>query len=206
MTPWYLPVARAIPALALAVVVTFSSDHSTPLGYLVFGIWAVVTGGVLGFGALRSSAGVERGIRVAQGLVTLAAGVIALVLPGGGLPFFIFLVTATAAITGFLEIYLGLRARGTQSTAKDSIFVGALTALLAIVVLLVPPGFVQPYTVDDKAFELTASIIVVGVLGAYWAIVGVYLVIAGLSLKWAPNPDDQVVAPGTPTTVTTSEA
>lgn len=187
MTPWFLPVARAVPAAALAAVVTFSSDHSTPLGFLVFGIWAVVTGGVLGVGALRFAAGVERGIRLIQAVVTLVAGVVALAMPGGGLPFFIFLVTATAAITGFLELYLGLRARGKDSSAKDSLFVGGLTALLAIVVLLVPPGFVQGFTgPDGVARELTASIIVVGVLGAYWAIVAVYLVIAGLSLKWAP--------------------
>jgi hypothetical protein len=55
-------------------------------------------------------------------------------------------------------------------------------------VLLVPPDFVQTFTGPDGIQRaLTASVIVVGVLGAYWAILGIYLVIAALSLKWAPD-------------------
>ena len=191
MTPWYVPVARSIPALALALVVTFNADHSAPLGYLTFGLFGVTTGAILIASALRASArGVERTLTLAQGLLSAVAGIVALALPAGGLPFLVFLVTAVAAITGFLELYLGLRARGRQRGAGDRVFLGALTALLAIVVLLVPPGFVQEFTGPDGVERaLTASIIVVGVLGAYWAIAGVYLVIAGLSLKWSPTTD-----------------
>jgi hypothetical protein len=36
---------------------------------------------------------------------------------------------------------------------------------------------------------------VVGLLGAYWAIAGVYLVIAGLSLKWGTEHHHDVAAP-----------
>jgi len=32
VTSWYAPLARAIPALVLAAVVTFSADHSPALG------------------------------------------------------------------------------------------------------------------------------------------------------------------------------
>ena len=195
VTPWYVPVARAVPAIALAVVVTFSSDHSAPLGYITFGVFAVVAGSILVASALRFTArGVVRAVTLAQGVVTALAGVVALALPAGGLPFFVFLVTAFAAITGFLELYLGLRSRRSVSSARDWIFVGGLTAVLAIALLLVPPGFTQSFTGPDGVErQLTASIIVVGFLGAYWAILGVYLVIAGLSLKWSTDP-----APVTP--------
>jgi uncharacterized membrane protein HdeD (DUF308 family) len=190
VTPWYVPVARAIPAIVLAAVVTFSSDHSAPLGYITFGVFAVVAGAILVASALRLSArGVVRSVTLAQGVVSALAGIVALVLPAGGLPFFVFLVSAFAAITGFLELYLGLRSRRSVSSARDWIFVGGLTAVLAVVLLLVPPGFTQSFTGPDGVErQLTASIIVVGVLGAYWAIVGVYLVIAGLSLKWSTDP------------------
>ena len=71
----------------------------------------------------------------------------------------------------------------------------ALTVLLAVVVLVIPADYVQPFTgPDGVARELTASIIIVGVLGAYWAILGIYLVIAGLSLKWAPSVPQKVEA------------
>lgn len=190
VTPWYVPLARAIPALVLAAVVTFSADHSAPLGYLTFGIFGVVAGAILTASALRLGArGIVRAITLAQGLLTVLAGIVALAIPAGGLPFLVFLVTAFAAITGFLELYLGLRGRGRLGSARDWVFVGALTALLAIAVLLVPPGFSQSFTGPDGVpRELTASVIVVGALGAYWAIFGVYLVIAGLSLKWQAAP------------------
>ena len=192
VTPWYVPVARAAPALALAVVITFSADHSAPLGYLTFGTFAVISGGVLAAFALRAaSRGVMRTVTLAQALVTVLAGIIALAVPAGGLPFFVFLLTTFAAITGMLELYLGLRGRGRDRSARDWVFIGGLTALLALAVLLVPPGFEQSFTGPDGVGRvLTASVVVVGALGAYWTIFGVYLVIAGLSLKWGPTQEN----------------
>ncbi len=179
--PWYLPVARAVPALVLAGVVTFTTDHSPPIGYVTFGLYGVVTGAVLIAAAVR---GVDRGFGLAQGGVTLVAGIVALAVTSGGLPFLISLVTGWAVITGFLELVLGLRA----GLSRDRIFVGALTVLLATGLLLVPPGLEQPLGgIEAVDGVLTASVVVVGLLGAYWAILGVYLVIAGLSIKWAPD-------------------
>lgn len=189
VTPWYVPVARAVPALVLALVVAFTADHSASLGYLTFGIFAVVAGGVLSASGLRLAArGITRTVTLSQGLFTVLAGIVALSVPGGGLPFLVFLFSTFAAITGFLELYLGLRSRTRDQSARDWMFVGALTAVMAIIVLLVPPEFRQTFTGPDSVTrELTASVIIVGALGAYWAILGVYLVIAGLSLKWAPT-------------------
>lgn len=186
-TPWYVPLARALTALVLAAVITFSSNHSAPLGLVTFGVYAVVTGAVLAAAALRLGAkGVTRSVTFAQGILSVLAGIVSLAVPAAGLPFFVFLLTAFAAITGFLELYLGLRSRGRSGSSRDWVFVGALTALLAIAVLLVPPGYSQPFTGPNN-FEgvLTASVVVVGILGAYWAILGVYLVIAALSLRWS---------------------
>lgn len=185
-TPWYVPIARAVPALVLAGVVTFTPDHSAPLGFLTFGLFGVLGGAVLVAGALRS--GSDRALQFAHGAVSIVLGAVALAVPGGGLPFLILLVTGWAAITGFLELYLGLRARRAGRPARDRIFVGAMTALLALGVLLVPPGLAQPLGgLEGIDGVLTAAVVVVGALGAYWAVLGVYLVIAGLSLKWAPE-------------------
>jgi len=142
---------------------------------------------VLAF-VLRSPVrGIERGIGIMQGAIALLVGIASLASPHS-LSLFILLLTVFAVVTGFLELYLGLRVRKSSTAGRDHIFVGALTVLLALVVLLIPADFVQPFTgPDGVARELTASIIIVGVLGAYWAILGVYLVIAGLSLKSVPK-------------------
>jgi len=195
-TAWYLPLARAIPAVALAIVVTFSADHSARLGLITLASFTLIAGSVIvTAGLLSPQRGTARTLAITQGVVTLATSIAAFVATGGGQAYFVFLLTGFAAITGFIELYLGLRSRGRDASSRDWVFVGSLTALLALVVLLVPPGFSQPYTGPDGIDrELSASIVVVGILGAYWAILGVYLVIAALSLKWSKKDHDAVAA------------
>ncbi|QYH34898.1 hypothetical protein [Salinibacterium sp. M195] len=193
-TAWYVPLARAIPALALAAVITFSADHSARLGLVTLASFTLVAGAVIMTASVLSPhRGVARNLTITQGGVTLATAIAAFVATSGGQAYFVFLLTAFAAITGFIELYLGLRSRGRDALSRDWVFAGALTALLALVVLLVPPGFSQQFTGPDGIDrELTASVVVVGLLGAYWAILGVYLVIAALSLKWSRTDRDAV--------------
>lgn len=168
---WVVPVVRGLLAIVPAAVITFSQDHSADLGLVVFGVWAVVSGLVVGALSLRLLGG--RGIRslfAITAVVTVAAGLLALTVPGG-LPFLLYLVSVWAAVTGFVELYAGLRSRGRSAVARDWIAVGAFTALLALVFLLLPPD----------------AVTAVGLLGGYLVIVGVFLVIGGLSLKWAAN-------------------
>ena len=117
----------------------------------------------------------DRGIRslfLITAIATVAAGLLAVTVPGA-LPFLLYLVSIWAAVTGFVELYAGLRARGRTPAARDWIAAGAFTAILALVFLLLPP---DPVTA-------------VGLLGGYFVILGVYLVIGGFSLKWAVAPD-----------------
>ncbi|MBT2497726.1 DUF308 domain-containing protein [Agromyces sp. ISL-38] len=169
---WTVPVVRGILAIVPAVVITFSPNHSPGFGLLVFGAWAIVSGLVVGALAMRFTA--DRGIRslfVITAIVTVVAGLLAVTVPGG-LPFLLYLVSVWAAVTGFVELYAGLRARGRTPAARDWIAAGGLTALLALVFLLLPPD----------------SVTAVGLFGGYLVILGVYLVIGGFSLKWAAAP------------------
>lgn len=179
---WVVPVIRGLLAAVAAVVITFSPNHSPEFGSLVFGVWAVVSGLVVGALSLRLVT--ARGIRslfAINAVVTVVAGLLALTVPGGGLPFLLYLVSVWAAVTGFVELFAGLRARGTVAAARDWIAVGGLTALLAIVFLLLPPD----------------AVTAVGLLGGYLVIVGVYLIIGGFSLKWAAAPAEPGTAAGT---------
>lgn len=169
---WVVPVVRGLLALVPAAVVTFSPNHSPEFGLVVFGVWAVVSGLVVGALSMRLLE--ERGIRslfLVNGIVTTAAGLLAVTVPGG-LPFLLYLVSVWAAVTGFVELYAGLRARGRTPAARDWIAAGAFTAIAAIVFLLLPLD----------------AVTAVGLLGAYLVILGVYLVIGGFSLKWATAP------------------
>ena len=187
MKPWIAPIVRAVPAIVLAIVITFSADHSAALGLLTFGIFAVASGIAIGVFAVRSAASPERTIQLIQSALGLVAGVAALAVTGGGLPYLVLIVSAWAVTTGFLEGYLGLRSRG-EAGARDRMFLGAITVALAIAVLVVPPDFVQPFAFDEVTGQVTASVVIVGLLGAYWAILGVFLVIAGVPVKDAAAP------------------
>ena len=169
---WTVPVARAIVAFVPAAVITFNADHSAEFGLLVFGAFAVVSGLVTGMLSWsRITDRTDRNIFAIQGAVGVLAGALALALhAAGGLGFFLYIVSVWAAVTGFLELYPGIRVRGRGQVARDWLVVGALTAVLALVYLLLPPH----------------AVVAVGLLGAYLVITGVYLVIAGVSLSSAP--------------------
>jgi len=172
---WMVPVLRAIPAVVVGLVITFMEDHSPHVGLIAFGAFAIVSGLVLLVGALRTVLDqVVRGVALGQGVISVVAGGAAVALWGSSIGVLLFIVTSYAALTGVLELYAGIRSKG-ATPARDWVTVGAYTAIAAIVFVLIPPD----------------SILTTGLIGAYAIILGVFLLIAGLSLKWAP------AAPGT---------
>ncbi len=166
---WQVPVVRAVPAVAVGLAITFLADHSARIGLLMLGAFAVLTGAVLVWGAFRQDDRVLRTISLIQGVVSIVVGIVALIVNGGGIGFFLFLFSVFAAVTGFLELYAGLRAKGRNPAYRDLLAVGGFTAIAALVFLLAPLDSVQA----------------VGLFGAYAIMVGIFLAIAGLSLKWA---------------------
>lgn len=179
--PWYLPLIRAVAAAALAVVITFSPDHSAPLGFAALAGYAAVAGAVQVWTGLRSSTG-QRVLLMVHGATLLLVAVLALVFLTAGPAALVLLLSSAAVLTGALELLAGLRSTG--ALRRDRVFAGILTLVLAAAVLLVPPGLAVPTAgIDGSTGVLTASTIVVGLLGAYLAIIAVFLGIAAVSLK-----------------------
>ncbi|RFA17476.1 hypothetical protein B7R22_00255 [Subtercola boreus] len=190
---WGVPVARAIPALVVGMFLAFSLNHSAQVGLFVFGAYAVVSGVlVLLLSPRYVAVRVTRRLFVAQGIVGVVVGVLALVFNQGGVPYFLYLVTLFAALTGFLELYAGLRSRPRRTVvdrgsrdgaaderetdalaSKDWLAVGGFTAVLALVFLVLPLDIVTA----------------VGLFGGYAVILAIFLVIGGLSLRWGQHVD-----------------
>lgn len=183
---WPVAIARAVPAAALGMVITFVADHSAGFGLVAFGIFAVVSGLLLAVLAwVRLGGSGVRAFLVAQGGVAVLAGILALLLRDGGIALFFLLVTAFAVVTGFLELYSGLRTRRRFVASGDWLVGGVLTILAAVALLLVPPELHQSVrTAEGTTGVLDAAVVAVGLLGAYAAILAVYLLIAGFSAKW----------------------
>lgn len=165
---WLIAFIRAIVAIAVGIVITFNEEHSAAFGLVVFGAFAIAAGLLSGASALAVS-GAARVIFVVDGVVGLAAGVVALTALGTGLGILLYVVSVWAAITGATELYLGLRDRTRVASARDWTLVGALTCALAVVFAFIPA--------DQR--------LVVGLIGAYAIVIGVYLAVAALSLRWS---------------------
>jgi hypothetical protein len=167
---WLAQLGRAVVALAAAAAVTFDQEHSAALGLGVFAAFAIVGGLVVAAtGWVCADAG-SRALWLVQGLLGVACGVVAVIVHSGGLGALLYAVSVWALLTGATELYSAWRGRTREaSAARDRLLVGALTVVLAIVYLVIP----------------AEHRLVVGLFGAYAVVIGVYLVIGALSLKWA---------------------
>lgn len=181
-----LPLLRGALALVLGLVITFSSDHSAAFGLLVFSVFALATGVVLLIGGLlRHRGGVVAPVDPILGVFALIAGIAAVLLPE---PAFVGVVAAWALLSGAVELLAGVRLRRAGGRGRDAILLGAISVLLAVVLLIVPPDYVQPWqVVGDSGVEIsgavTADIMNVGILGAWAVIHGLLLVIAAFTPK-----------------------
>lgn len=169
-------VLRALPLLGVGLGITFTADHSSRLGLLALSILGLASAVALAAGALRLPRGEAlRDLHLGLAVVNGIAAVLALLLPGTRLSFLLLVLGAWSVIAGALELVWGLRHRRAAAQAerqraghpiaRDALIVGAGTLALALVLAL---------TSDPVS--------AVGFLGAYGVVVGVFLVIAALSV------------------------
>lgn len=179
----HIQLLRALIAAAAALMITFSSDHSAPVGLAVFSGFVFVTALVQILAAWLVLPAGSRWSSILQAAFGLIAGMVS------GIPMwrtddlFFFVVVIWALLTGGIELLAGIRARRTADPlARDAITVGAFGILLAGALLLIPAGFIQEYTIDKAGtFVLSGIILGVGFFGGYAAIIAVFLGIAGLT-------------------------
>lgn len=183
----HVQLLRALFAAAAAVMITFSPDHSAAVGLSVFSGFVLTTGLVMIVSAWLVHPAGQRWPSVVFALLSFVAGMTAGVPAWRTEDLFFVVVIAWSVTTGILELVVGLRARRAGETnARDSITLGAFGLLLAVLLIAIPAGFVQPYAIEGAgAFELTGIILGVGMFGGYAAIVAVFLGIAGLTPKRA---------------------
>jgi uncharacterized membrane protein HdeD (DUF308 family) len=198
---------RALFAAASALMITFSSDHSAEIGFAVFGGFAAASGFILILGAWQSVPAGSRWPFILLAVIDLLAAV------ASGVPTwrtdgaFFVVVIIWAAASGLVELIAGLRARRTDPTAKDSITVGALGLVLAVILLIIPANYSLQYSVDGAgALTLSGIILAVGMVGGYTAIVAVFLAIAGFSPRRAAGQKDAEADDATRASVETGGA
>jgi uncharacterized membrane protein HdeD (DUF308 family) len=126
-----------------------------------------VTLGILAVGLESSTR--ARGLHIWQSLVSLVVGALAVGLSTTGILFLLWVIVLWSLLVGVAEAFAGLRLPSGSALRQDWIVQGTMTVLLALVVLS----------------QSADSVAVVGFVGAWAIIMGVYLAIAGLSARWA---------------------
>lgn len=161
---------RAVILISTGLVITFTSGHSAQFGLLVFGVMALVTSVSLGVVAVVLDASPQaRGLHLWQALVSLVVGALAVGLSTAGVVFLLWAVVLWALLVGVAEVFSGWRLPAGALLRRDWLVQGAMTVILALVLLSQPAD----------------SVAVVGFLGAWAIIAGIYLAIAGFSSRWA---------------------
>lgn len=179
----HLQLARAVFAAVAAVMITFSPDHSASVGLSAFSGFAIASGLVFALSAWLVFPAGQRWHAIVLAILNFAAGMVAGLPPLRTDDMFFAIVITWAVVTGLVELIVGLRGRRDGDvTARDGILIGAIGLLLAVLLLLIPAGFIQDYTVEDAGtYQLTGIILGVGMFGGYAAIVAVFLGIAGFT-------------------------
>jgi nitrate reductase NapE component len=160
-------ILRAIPALIAAVVITFSRNHAPAVGLAVFVGFAFLLASALIFTIMSAPLdGLNRTLFGIQAMVTVVSAAIASATLTGGLPALLLVLSIWAGLSAALELYAGYR-EPNRTIAKEWLTIGGFTAILAIIEAVVPMN----------------DVYAVGIFGAYAAIVSVYQIIAGISLR-----------------------
>jgi hypothetical protein len=161
---------RAAAAAVLAIVVTFALDHSDPAGFglVALGAYLVLQAIVLAVcvtGLAWSRAG--RALVLVRAAVSLVGAVIALSGLQGGVDLLRPLEALVFIVVGALEIIGGLRRSERADLSGDAVVVGGLQVLVGVLLIV--------FNADP--------LLAVGVLGAWGAIVAVYLGISAANLR-----------------------
>lgn len=181
----HVQLLRALLAAVAALMITFSSDHSAAVGLSVFSGFVFTTALVQVLAAWLVLPAGSRWSSILLAVVGVIAGMATGVPAWRSDDLFFVVVSTSAIVSGGIELLAGIRARRSgDATARDAITVGALGVLLGVVLLLIPAGFLQEYTIEKAGtFVLSGIILGVGMFGGYAAIVAVFLGIAGLTPK-----------------------
>ena len=166
---WWLVVLRGLLAILFGLAAFFWPGLTWLVLVLMFGVYALVDGAFAMLSGLVSSKYSPRWwVFLLEGLVSVAAGVIALVRPGLAGFALILVIAAWAILTGILEIAAAIRLRREISNEWMLGFGGFVSLVFEFLVLFQPA---------------TGGLVITLMIGAYALIFGILLVALGLRLR-----------------------
>ena len=166
---WWLVVLRGVLAILFGVAAFFMPGLAWLSLIVLFGTYTILDGVFAMLSGLMSSRYSPRWwVFLVEGLVSVAAGVIAWLRPDIASVALIWLIASWAIVTGVLEILAAIRLRREITNEWMLGFGGFLSIVLGVLL------FFQP---------AAGSLVVTLMIGAYALIFGIALVALGLRLR-----------------------
>jgi uncharacterized membrane protein HdeD (DUF308 family) len=139
MEHWWALALRAGAAIIMAIIAFALPAVTLVAIVLLFGFYAVIDGVLALIAAFREIRNHGHwGVMLLEGVIGIAAGVIALLWPGIGALALTLIVAAWALATGVLEVIMAIRLRRVITGEWLLIVSGVLSIALAIVVAIFP--------------------------------------------------------------------
>ena len=172
---WWLVVLRGLLAILFGVIAIFWPSLTFLILVLMFGIYAMVDGVfAMLTGVVSSHYSPRWWVFLLEGVVSFAAGLIAILRPGLAAFALIAVIAIWAILTGILEIAAAIRLRREITNEWMLAFAGFVSIVLGVLL------FFQP---------AAGGLVITLMIGSYALIFGIVLVILGFRLrKWAIPP------------------
>ena len=159
-----LLVLRGVLAVVLGIFALVWPAITTGAIVLLFGIYAIadglglIFGGMFGSVGRRLLSGGSRTMLVLTGVVSIAAGLIAIAWPGATLWVLGIVIGIWAIITGFTEMGAAVRGHGVLRHTWLVGLVGALSVIAGICILFAPLAGVVTLAIFLGAYALVAGV------------------------------------------------
>jgi uncharacterized membrane protein HdeD (DUF308 family) len=173
---WWSPVIRGVAAILFGIVSLAMPGVSLAALVLLWAAYAIIDGGFnIALAVQRGQAGTRWGWFLFEGLVSIAAGLLAVAWPAITAVVLLFVIAAWAVATGISEIFAAFTLRGTVGGAWQLGIAGVLSIVFGAL-LFAQPG--------------AGALAVVWIISVYAITFGVLLVALGLRLhRWHARHD-----------------
>jgi uncharacterized membrane protein HdeD (DUF308 family) len=166
---WWTLVVRGVIAIVFGLLAFVAPTFGIAMLVALFAVWALIDGVGSLLAGIRTR-GQDRSwwIEILEGVVSIAAGVVALLLPGFAAEILVLLIAVWAIVTGVIEIGLAIRLRRVLEGEVWLALAGVASILFGGLILLFPAA---------------GALSLVWLIGSFAIAFGAFLIMLGWRLR-----------------------
>ena len=169
---WWTFILRGLLAIAFGILAFVAPVWGLAILVALFGVWALIDGVTSVWTGIRTRR-VDRNwwLEILEGLVSIVAGLIALVLPGLAADVLVLLIGVWAIVTGVFQIWAAVRLREQIRGEFWLGLAGVASILFGVLILVFPAGgaLALVWLIGSGAIAIGAFLTILG-----WRLRGVH--------------------------------